>query len=288
MLIILAQAMGMCFGVKDALQAVDSLDNPRNVTILGEIVHNPTVQKGLLRRGFRSQAETDRAQLPESQQVLVTAHGISQTYRSRLDRAGKEVVDTTCPLVVKAHKAAAFWFSKGYQLVLVGKPGHVEVLGITEDFPTTLVVTGPQDVAAGLAPKVAVLAQTTTPSGLFHQVVERVSQLNPGSLVKTVDTVCRPTKERQTANQELLRKVEAVVVVGGANSNNTLRLVEQAQAKGLPCWRVEDASELKQEWFSGFRLVGLTAGTSTPQESIDAVHRQLLQWGRPRLAQISG
>lgn len=280
MIIVQAQAMGMCFGVEDALALADGVDEPQSTTILGEIVHNGRVQAHLRQRGFPSQSEQNRTQLPETPAVLITAHGISEHYRQRLQEAGKSLVDTTCPLVTKVHRMAAHLAHKGYRLVLVGKPGHVEVLGITEDHPDALVFPSLASVQGELGARLAVLAQTTTPPDLFEAVLEEVRRRNPQAEVRVADTICRPTRDRQQAIQSLLHRVEALVVVGGANSNNTLRLLEQAQAKGLPCWRVEGPEELRDTWFEGLRVVGLSAGTSTPKASIEAVHRRLLQIAR--------
>ncbi len=284
MLVIQAQAMGMCFGVEDAISTAHSLKNPQDVTILGEIVHNRRVQQDLIDRGFASQSESAREELPASSSVLVTAHGISDAYRNRLQ--GKTIVDTTCPLVTRVHKTARRFADQGYRLVLVGKPGHVEVLGITEDHPDTVVLPSLEAVRAGLGNKLAVLAQTTTPSDLFEAVFERVKELHPGGAVEKLDTVCRPTKQRQQAIGALLKRVQALVVVGGAHSNNTLRLCEQAEKLGLPSVRVEDPSELNSEWFRGLSVVGLSAGTSTPAEAISAVYRRLLEIGRALRPQI--
>lgn len=287
MLIVQAQAMGMCFGVEDALKLAHALPRPEQVAILGEIVHNQQVQGRLLERGFASQPEDQRQQLPQHRSVLITAHGISDTYRQRLLQADKEIIDTTCPLVSRVHKSARHLVARGYRLVLVGKPGHVEVLGITEDFLDTRVFAAPDQVEAGLGPKLAILAQTTTPPELYARVAERVEQLHPHSEVRRVDTICRPTRDRQEAIVKLLDRVEALVVVGGANSNNTLRLLEQAQERNLPCWRVAQANELRRKWFQGLRVVGLTAGTSTPAEAIQSVHRRLLEFARPRRRKLA-
>ncbi len=287
MLILQARAMGMCFGVEDALELAHSLERPDEVTILGEIVHNPQVQRDMEQRGFHLQPEDQRATLPTSTRVLVTAHGISERFRQRLRSSGKDIVDTTCPLVVRVHKAAAFLAQQGFRLVLVGKRGHVEVLGITEDYPETVVCSGPDEVPKDLGPRLAVLAQTTTPPSLYQAVAEAVRARNPHSEVRQVDTVCRPTRDRQQAIRELLTRVEAVVVVGGPRSNNTLRLLEQAQQAGLPAWRVEGPEELKADWFRGIHRLGLTAGTSTPRSAIEGVHRRLLQLARQRPPQAA-
>lgn len=284
MLIIQAQAMGMCFGVEDAITTAQALPRPREVTVLGEIVHNRMVLDDLAERGFPSQPESFRQQLPDTPAVLVTAHGISDRYRKRLE--GKQIIDTTCPLVQRVHKTARSLNAAGFRLVLVGKPGHVEVLGITEDFPDTVVVPGPDQVRPGWGPRLGILAQTTTPPDLFAEVARQVVRCHPDSEIRKADTICRPTRQRQEAINHLLDRVQALVVVGGANSNNTLRLVEQARHRGLPGYRVEQPDELQESWFRGLTLVGLSAGTSTPRAAIEAVHRRLLEIGRQSLAPV--
>lgn len=285
MLIIQAESLGMCFGVKDALEIAHSLKDPQEVAILGEIVHNAQVQGELLSKGFASQSESQRKELPPHPAVMITAHGISERYRERLQHAGKEIIDTTCPLVSRLHKMARHLSQQGYRLVLVGKANHVEVLGITEDFPNTVVLGHPQEACPGLGDKLAILAQTTTPPGLFESAWEKIQELHPQAEVRKVDSICKPTRDRQQAIAKLLDRVEALVVVGGENSNNSLRLLEQAHFRGLPGWRVSDPTELKPEWFSALRLVGLTAGTSTPEDSIQAVYRRLLEIARLRASE---
>lgn len=284
MLIVQAQAMGMCFGVEDALKLAHSLEKPEQITILGEIVHNRQVQDQLIERGFRSQPENQRERLPDTPAVLITAHGISHQLRDRLKH--KEVIDTTCPLVTRVHQQARKWAEQNFRLILVGKPGHVEVLGITEDYPETVVIPSLEKVPTGLGPRLAVLAQTTTPPDQFQRVAEKVRLLHPHSQVQVIDTVCKPTRQRQQAILQLLDRIDALVVVGGPNSNNTLRLVEQAQKKGLPSVRVEGPEGLSLDWFEGIRVVGLSAGTSTPRAAIEAVHRRLLQIARAQRKQV--
>lgn len=277
MLIVMAREMGMCFGVKDALEMARQHPDPRRVTIHGELVHNPQVNDDLHARGYRVSGERSRASVPATPEVMITAHGISHHERQRLTDAGKELVDTTCPLVRRVHKTALLLHKQGYHIVVVGKPGHVEVEGLVGDLERYVVWPTPDRVSRLNAPKLAVLAQTTTQPSVFEAVVAEVQRLHPNQEVRRVDTICAPTRERQAAAHELMGRVEAVVVVGGKSSNNTRALAGLAAQCGVPCQHVETAEELDLEWVCAFRIVGLTAGTSTPDDVIAAVHRRLLQ-----------
>jgi 4-hydroxy-3-methylbut-2-enyl diphosphate reductase len=276
MRVIRAEALGMCFGVRDALAVIDDVDAPEEVTIFGELVHNEVVLHGLESRGFRTQTESGRA-VPDTTDVLVTAHGISDATRSHLESAGKRLIDTTCPLVTRAHRAARLLAEQGYHVLVIGKKGHVEVRGITEDLPSHDVIGSVDDVRTVDHAKIGVVCQTTSTERNVVRIREAIEAANPHAEVRFVDTVCRPTKQRQRAVESLLDQVEAMVVVGGRNSNNTRELTTRCRERGVPVVQIADASELDASWFGEFDLVGLTAGTSTLPETIDEVHRALLR-----------
>jgi len=276
MLIVMAREMGMCFGVKDALEVARKHPEPHRVTIHGELVHNPQVNAELSARGFEVSGELERT-VPATPAVMITAHGVSHAERQRLAEAGKEIVDTTCPLVRRVHKTALLLHKQGYTIAVVGKPGHVEVEGLIGDLERYVVWPCPESVVTLEVRRLAVLAQTTTQPAIFDAVVAAAERLHPRCEVRRVDTICGPTRERQAAAQELMGRVEAVVVVGGRASNNTRALAGLAAQCGVPCQHVETAEELDLEWARRFRIVGLTAGTSTPDDVIAAVHRRLLQ-----------
>jgi 4-hydroxy-3-methylbut-2-enyl diphosphate reductase len=265
----------MCFGVKDALDQMRELERPHEVTVYGELVHNPVVTEEIARRGFQQQAETGRDRIPSTPRVLITAHGISQTARERLEAEGKTLHDTTCPLVRRVHKAALHYHRQGYTVIVIGRPGHVEVEGLVGDLKRYHIVAGPGEARNWGADRLAVVNQTTIPPDQVESIHRAVRLANPGSQVVAVDTVCSPTRDRQEAVERLLDRVEALVVVGGPNSHNTLQLGQKAERRGKPWWRVTTADELREEWFQGLRLVGLTAGTSTTDEVVEEVGRRL-------------
>ena len=276
MRILRAVEMGMCFGVRDALQLAASVKIPNEVTIHGELVHNPEVNQQLTARGFRQQPEDRRHQLPETPVVMITAHGISNARTQELQQAGKQLLDTTCPLVRRAHEAAADLQREARHILLIGKRGHVEVSGIVEDLASCTVIENLNDVATFAAPRLGVLCQTTTPPDQAEIILAEIHRQNPGSDIRFIDTVCHPTKLRQEAVRRLLPRVSAMVVVGGVNSNNTRQLVQLCNAANVPAWQVTSAEELQPAWFQNITTVGLTAGTSTPDTTIQAVYDALM------------
>jgi 4-hydroxy-3-methylbut-2-en-1-yl diphosphate reductase len=286
MKVINAQAMGMCFGVKDALATVTTMDYPERATIYGQLVHNGEVLKRIKARGFSMLEEGDRTSAVSTPNVVITAHGLSDKERRTLEASGKKLIDTTCPLVSRVHQIAGGLQEHGYFVVVVGRKDHVEVRGIVGDLERFAVVDRPEDVLAYPADSIAVICQTTTPPALVDVLFETISRKNAGKVIRLIDTMCGPTRERQEAVEDLLPKVQALVVVGGKNSNNTRQLRALGEKAGLPCFQVERASELRPEWFYGLDTVGLTAGTSTLHQTIDEVYTALVEMEVSRDATI--
>jgi 4-hydroxy-3-methylbut-2-enyl diphosphate reductase len=279
MQIIKADVLGMCFGVRDALQILAEVPDPQRVTIHGELVHNEAVLTQLGQRGFQMVQETARRPLPLTDTVLITAHGVSNRERQRLEAAGKHLVDTTCPLVQRAHDAAQKLKRQGYHVLVIGKRGHVEVQGIIEDLDSFDVIQSAAEVRHFPHPRLGIMCQTTSPAPLVRQVRDAIAAHNPDAEIRFIDTVCHPTKDHQKALASLLDQVEAMVVVGGRNSNNTRELVTRCREHGLPAFHIQSAEDLDPAWFEGFETVGLTAGTSTLDDTIDEVHRALTAMG---------
>jgi 4-hydroxy-3-methylbut-2-enyl diphosphate reductase len=275
MRVIRADVLGMCFGVRDALAIMKRVDRPEDVTIHGELVHNPIVLNQLERRGFRTSSESNRASMTETPVVLITAHGVSDLERGRLESAGKRLIDTTCPLVVRAHRAAVTLRDDGYHVLLIGRKGHVEVRGIVEDLPSVDIIESEADIVTYPHNRLGIVCQTTTPERLVKSVRQAIEDLNPQAEIRFIDTVCLPTKDHQSSLERLLDRVEAMVVVGGRNSNNTRELVALCLEREIPTVHVQAASELDPIWFAAYETVGLTAGTSTLDSTIEEVERAL-------------
>jgi 4-hydroxy-3-methylbut-2-enyl diphosphate reductase len=188
------------------------------------------------------------------------------------------VVDATCPLVHVAHRAVAALARDGYHVVIVGQRDHVEVRGLTGDLDRFDVVLEEDDVLAlEEHPRLGVAAQTTQAAEKVEHLVDLIRRRFPHSEVRFVDTVCKPTKERQSAAVEMARRADVVVVVGGQSSNNTRELVKTC-ARYARVHHVESDEDVRPEWFDAARVVGLTAGTSTPDEVIDRVEVRIRQY----------
>ena len=279
MRVIKATAMGLCFGVRDALGVALAREDASEITIYGELVHNEEVLARLRDLGYAMSPEEDRKRLPDTRKVIVTAHGISEGRRAALEATGRELIDTTCPLVARVHKTASRLAREGYDIVLIGRPGHVEVRGITEDLPSFHVVARRSDVRTWPGDRLAVICQTTTMLSRALEILQEVRAQNPEAEVRFVNTICEPTRARVDAVEALIPRVDAMVVVGGRNSNNTRQLVLLCEAKGLPVHHVQSAAGLRPHMFRGVRTVGLTAGTSTSDETVEAVYEALSRMG---------
>ena len=292
MRVIRAEVMGMCFGVRDALKVIEGIDEPRGVTILGQLVHNEAILGDLKARGFamHQEASGDRSgELePGGDRVLITAHGISDRQRRLLESAGKTLIDTTCPLVMRAHQAAQSLQAQGYHVLVIGRKAHVEVLGIIGDLRSVNVIESELDVRDYARPRLGVVCQTTVTERQSATIRSAIAARNPDAEIRYIDTICLPTKEHQRSLERLLERVDAVVVVGGRNSNNTRELVDLCRQRGCRVVHVQSSFDLDPAWFKGLATVGLTAGTSTLEETINEVHRALVWIGSHDSATLPG
>jgi len=274
MKVILAEHFGLCFGVRDAIAQAESLAREGRLTILGELVHNPIVREQLRQQGVNEGSLDDSD--AKSSRVMITAHGASDLQRGKWQRAGYDVADATCPLVQHAHQQLKQLVAAGYFPVVIGKPGHVEIRGLTEDFEEAFVVDHLADLPRLPArSRYGIISQTTQPIHRVHELVAAIRRLHPVAEVQFVDTVCKPTKDRQTALQTLIAQADTIVVVGGRHSNNTHQLVQTCRAAGRHTIHVERPEELNPADFSDSEVVGLTAGTSTLPATVTAVWRRL-------------
>jgi 4-hydroxy-3-methylbut-2-enyl diphosphate reductase len=263
----------MCFGVRDAIELALQQAASGPLTVLGDLVHNETVLAGLRARGIRIAQQVAAV---ETRNVMITAHGASEKAKARLRERGLRAIEATCPLVRLAHRAVAKLACSGYHPVIVGQRQHVEVRGLTEDLADFDVVLSEADVfALSERARFGVAAQTTQPIERVRALVELMRTRFPRSEVRFVDTVCRPTKQRQHSAIELAQQADVVVVIGGAHSNNTRELVRTCSQYCGRVHHVQAALDLCEEWFEGAQTVGVTAGTSTPDASIEEVERWL-------------
>lgn len=282
MKILKAKHYGMCFGVRDAIEMAKTEAQHQPLTILGDLVHNESVLASLRAKGIRiaqSQGEV------RTHRLMITAHGAAEKSIEEAHRAGFSVIEATCPLVRVAHNALARLVRDGHHPVVIGKRGHVEVRGLTGDFADCDIILSESD-ADGIQERArfGVIAQTTQPIERVRELVAYMRNRFPQSEVRFVDTVCQPTKQRQNAAGEMACQSEVVVVIGGAHSNNTRELVETCRRYCAHVYHVQTEADLDPNWFRGVTTVGLTAGTSTPDDVIDRVENWLRALEAPALS----
>jgi 4-hydroxy-3-methylbut-2-en-1-yl diphosphate reductase len=277
MRILRAAHLGMCFGVRDAIALALAHADAGPLTILGDLVHNPTILSTLDAKGISVAQDVAHVTTPT---LMVTAHGASGRTLAQTRALGLTVVEATCPLVHVAHRAVADLARDGYHVVIVGQRDHVEVRGLTGDLDRFDVVLEDEDVSA-LAdhPRLGIAAQTTQPLEKVRHLVELIRRRFPQSEVRFIDTVCKPTKDRQSAAIEMARQSDVVIVVGGRSSNNTRELVRTCGRYCARVHHVQTDADVRPEWFEAANIVGLTAGTSTPADVIDRVEARIREWG---------
>jgi 4-hydroxy-3-methylbut-2-en-1-yl diphosphate reductase len=273
MKIIRAEHLGMCFGVKDAIALATETSKREPLTILGDLVHNETVLAELRAKGIGIEQNAENV---ATQTVMITAHGASDRKLNDAKNRGLKVLEATCPLVHVAHRSLAELIREGFHPIIIGKRGHVEVRGLTEDLDNVDVVLDDEDVAKLCrSERFGIISQTTQPIEKVRRLVQLVRHYFPDSEIRFIDTVCQPTKQRQNAAVELAQKCDAVVVIGGAHSNNTQALVKTCSRLCSRVHHVQTADDLRGDWFRAGDTIGITAGTSTPDKIINQVQSWL-------------
>lgn len=274
MRVIVADQAGVCFGVKRALDLVNKeAEKGEGLATLGPLIHNPQVVKKLEDMGVRVARSVEDV---ASGAIVMPSHGVPKDVQRRAQEAGLRTIDATCPFVATVHRKAEALARDGYMVVVVGDAGHSEVKGILSAAgDEAVVVSSVEDVNAidWTGKRVGIVCQTTQTPERFGEIVGRIAAL--AREVVAHNTICYATHDRQTAAHDLAPKVEAMFVVGGRNSANTNRLVEICEEAGVPTFHIETAAEVLPEWVEGMRLVGLTAGASTPEWIIEEVRARL-------------
>jgi 4-hydroxy-3-methylbut-2-enyl diphosphate reductase len=282
--VLLAKPRGYCAGVDRAVQAVErALERyGAPVYVRKQIVHNTHVVRALEERGaiFVEEAES----VPEGSVVVFSAHGVSPAVREEAARRGLRTIDATCPLVTKVHNEARRFAAQDYDILLIGHENHEEVEGTTGEAPSRIhLVDGPDagaDVHVRDPAKVAWLSQTTLSVDETLQTVAALRERFPKLIDPPSDDICYATQNRQSAVKKIATDAELVIVVGSANSSNSVRLVEVALDAGVPAaYLVDDASDIDPGWLDGVSTVGVTSGASVPEELVTGVLERLTEHG---------
>ena len=282
--VLLAAPRGYCAGVDRAVVTVEkALEHyGAPVYVRKEIVHNKFVVESLARRGAVFVDETD--EVPEGARVVFSAHGVSPAVRRAAEARSLQSIDATCPLVTKVHREAVRFARDDFDILLIGHAGHEEVEGTAGEAPErTQLVDGPDAVDAVVVrdpAKVVWLSQTTLSVDETMATVRRLRERFPSLQDPPSDDICYATQNRQVAVKKIAAEAELVIVVGSANSSNSVRLVEVALQHGARAsHRVDAVAEVEDAWFEGIDVVGVTSGASVPEILVREVLEDLAARG---------
>lgn len=270
--IILVRPRGFCAGVERAItiveEALRKFGGP--IYVKHAIVHNRQVVERLETLGAVFVEDLD--DVPRGARVIFSAHGVSPDVRQQAMQRGLDVVDATCPLVTKVHVEARRFAKEDRTIFLIGHDDHVEVIGTRGEAPGHIVVIETVEAAERVevsnADRVAYLTQTTLSIDDTRAIVEVLQRRFPAVKGPGKDDICYATQNRQNAVQALTDHADVILVVGSSNSSNSNRLVEVAQARGIPAYLLESHHELNDGWLAGARRIGVTAGASAPEEVV--------------------
>lgn len=289
--LLLATPRGYCAGVDRAVDAVEKAlaIYGAPVYVRKEIVHNKFVVETLTKKG--AIFVNDTREVPRGARVVFSAHGVSPKVRKGAEQRNLQAIDATCPLVTKVHREAVRYAKQDYDVILVGHRGHEEVEGTEGEAPEHIqVIDNPDEVDNVVVrdpSKVVWLSQTTLSVDETSQTVKRLRERFPLLTDPPSDDICYATQNRQGAVKEIGARCDAVIVVGSANSSNSVRLVEVARQAGAPCaYRIDSAHELERAWVESCSSVGLTSGASVPEVLVREVIEVLVKWGFDNIEHI--
>ena len=292
MKILLANPRGFCAGVDRAIDIVE-----RAITLFGapiyvrhEVVHNRYVVDDLKQKGALFVEELE--QVPDGATVIFSAHGVSRTVQQEAAQRDLKVFDATCPLVTKVHMEVKRYRERDIEVVMIGHQGHPEVEGTMGQADNGMYLVEDVDDVKQLRVKspdnLAYVSQTTLSVDDTKLVIDALKAKFPNIIGPKKDDICYATQNRQDAVRSLSRDADVVIVVGSPNSSNSNRLRELAEVIGVSSYMVDDAAQLKQQWFSDVEVVGVTAGASAPEILVKQVIDQIKSWGGKVVNEANG
>ncbi|HZQ88484.1 MAG TPA: 4-hydroxy-3-methylbut-2-enyl diphosphate reductase [Gaiellaceae bacterium] len=290
MKVLLAAPRSFCAGVDRAIEIVERLLEQHGppVYVRHQIVHNEHVVRRLEKLG--AVFVEDESEIPEGEICVLSAHGVAPSVKENAQERGLRIVDATCPLVNKVHAEARRYADSGHLVALVGHKNHVEVIGTLGERPgSTVVIESPEQARELETDKpVAVITQTTLSLDDVAPIVDALED-HLGELRRPhADDICYATQNRQDAVKEMVRLgATLILVIGSETSSNAQRLVEVAQTMGAEATLVDGESALDPELLNGHRVIGLTAGASTPEELVRATAGRLAASGYDELEEIT-
>ena len=275
--VILAKSAGFCFGVKRAVDTVYEQTGKKNVYTFGPIIHNEEVVKDLEKKGvFVINTMEELDDITEGT-VIIRSHGVSSAVYEALQKKGVEIVDATCPFVLKIHNIVKQESANGKQIVIIGNEKHPEVEGIMGWSKTQVHVVDTAEKAQNLQldpqREVCIVSQTTFNYNKFKDLVEIIMKKSYD--VSVLNTICNATKERQTEAESIAESVDAMIVIGDKHSSNTQKLVEICRKACDNTYYIQTLDDLDLNQLGSVETVGITAGASTPNNIIEEVQNNV-------------
>ena len=284
MKIIIGKTSGFCGGVLNAVSKTEQeLEKEKGKTIycLGELVHNKQVVEKLEKKGLKIIDNIEDA----NEKVIIRAHGVPKDVYEKANNQGIEIIDLTCPKVLKIHNTAEEYAKNGYFIVLVGVEEHPETIGtISFCGENSCLIRNKEDINVTLEKivksnikKILILVQTTYSLQKFQEIVEEIQQkLNAEYEICIQNTICSATKLRQEETEKISKQVDAMIIVGGKNSSNTKKLHDIAKINCKNSFLVETVKDIDIEDMKHYKIIGIMAGASTPNESVEEIKDKLL------------
>ena len=272
--VILAKSRGFCFGVKRAVDTVyEKIGKADRLYTYGDIVNNEEGVQDLMNKGVEVINGPEELKKAEKGTVIIRAHGVGKAVYEMIEKEGFSLIDATCPFVKRIHKIVEKESENGAQIVVVGNPGHPEVIGIAGWCSSPAVILETEKEAENFTPadgkKVCIVSQTTFNYNKFQDIVEIFHQKVYN--VTVANTICNATEERQKEAREIASAVDAMIVIGGRHSSNTGKLYEICSKECANTFYIQTLDDLHLELPKSVRLVGITAGASTPNNIIEEV-----------------
>ncbi len=279
--VILVAPRGFCAGVAYAIEVVNlalkAFGTP--LYVRHAIVHNEHVVRSFEQRGVIFVEDLD--EVPPGSTIVFSAHGVPPTVRQRAVEKGLRVIDATCPLVSKVHREITRFAQKGYHILYIGHRGHVEAIGSMGHAPDQItLIDNLQEAEQVEVPPdrpLAVATQTTLSVDEVNAILQVLRHRFPHLELPRKEDICYATTNRQAAVKALAQQSDLVLVVGSQTSSNSNRLREVAEAQGTPAYLLLEPHEVRPEWVQTYRVIGVTSGASTPEESTEAIVGELLR-----------
>ena len=278
--IVVGKTAGFCFGVKNAVtKAVEELEKTGKTYCLGELVHNKQVTDELISKGMNFINNIDEAK----GKVIIRSHGVEKMVYKKAEENNIKVLDLTCPKVLHIHNIAEEYAEKDYFILLIGKAEHPEMIGtISFCGDNCFVIEDEEHIKEAVQQfkksgkeNVLVIAQTTFSLEKFNVIVEKLKELISPDILDVKNTICNATKERQEETEHIAKQVEAMIIVGGKHSSNSNKLYELSKKYCDKTYFMETEDELNINDFKEIKKLGIMAGASTPQKSIQKIVEKL-------------